>query len=129
MSTQTLDNPFLEALGISILEWRDGYAELCMPIDANKLNRQGVLQVGAVATLLDAAAGYAGLYTPPEAPARHALTLSLTTSFLDKGVGALVLAQGLLERRGKSIYFARAEAWVDEQRLIATAQGTFKYLR
>jgi len=72
---------------------------------------------------------YAGLYTPPEAPARHALTLSLTTSFLDKGVGALVLAQGLLERRGKSIYFARAEAWVDEQRLIATAQGTFKYLR
>ncbi len=127
MITHALDNPFLESLDVRISAWRTGYIELIMPINASKLNRQGVLQGGAVATLLDAAAGYAGIFSEPDQPALHAFTLSLTTNFLDKGVGQQVMAKGILDRKGKSIYFARAEAWVDETLLIATAQGTFKY--
>lgn len=123
----TVDNPFLETLGVSIAQWREGYAELLMPIDGSKLNRQGVLQGGAIATLLDAAAGYAGLYADPDSPARHGFTLSLTTNYLDKGLGEFVRAKGFLERGGRSIFFARAEAWVDDRLLIASAQGTFKY--
>lgn len=123
----TVDNPFLETLGVSIAQWREGYVELLMPIDGSKLNRQGVLQGGAIATLLDAAAGYAGLYAEPGAPSRHGFTLSLTTNYLDKGLGEFVRAKGLLERGGRSIFFSRAEAWVDDRLLIASAQGTFKY--
>lgn len=122
-----LDNPFLESLGVRLSAWRDGYAELTMPIDATKLNRQRVLQGGAIATLLDAAAGYAGIFATPGEVARHAFTLSLTTNFLDKGLGQRVTAIGRLERAGRSIFFARAEAWVDGTLLVATAQGTFKY--
>ena len=127
MSVRPLDNPFLESLGVQLAVWRAGYVELTMPIDGSKLNRQGVLQGGAVATMLDAAAGYAGIFSEPGEPALHAFTLSLTTSFLDRGIGQRVTAKGMLERKGKSIYFARAEAWVDDRLLIATAQGTFKY--
>jgi len=129
MSDLPIDNPFLESLGVRLTQWRDGYAELLMPIDASKLNRQGVLQGGAIATLLDAAAGYAGLYAPAGQPARHGFTLSLTTNYLDKGLGSSVSAKGFLERSGRSIFFSRAEAWVDGTLLIASAQGTFKYAK
>jgi uncharacterized protein (TIGR00369 family) len=117
MSDFPIDNPFLESLGVRLTQWRDGYAELVMPIDASKLNRQGVLQGGAIATLL----------APSGDPARHAFTLSLTTNYLDKGLGELVTAKGFLERAGRSIFFSRSEAWVDGKLLIASAQGTFKY--
>ncbi|MEK6345878.1 MAG: PaaI family thioesterase [Burkholderia sp.] len=128
MSRLFEDNPFLESLAAQIDAWRDGYAEISMPIDGRKLNRQGVLQGGAIATLLDAAAGYAGLFTPPDTPIRHGFTLSLTVNYLDKGLGSRVVGKGILERAGRSIFFARAEAWVDGTLLIASAQGTFKYV-
>jgi uncharacterized protein (TIGR00369 family) len=127
MTEYSIDNPFLESLGVRLTQWREGYAELSMSIEASKLNRQGVLQGGAIATLLDAAAGYAGLYVPPGQPALHAFTLSLTTNYLDKGLGERVTAKGFLERQGRSIFFSRGEAWVDDRILIASAQGTFKY--
>lgn len=129
MADHPLDNPFLETLGVRLTQWRDGYAELRMPIDASKLNRQGILQGGAIATLMDAAAGYAGIYAPPTEPQRHGFTLSLTTNYLDKGLGEFVTAKGFLERAGRTIFFSRAEAWVDDRVLIASAQGTFKYTR
>ena len=88
-----------------------------------------VLQGGVIATLLDAACGYSGLFSADPERVIHGVTLSLTLNFLDKGLGDAVIAKGFLERRGKSIYFARGEAWVDSGILIATAQGTFKYAR
>lgn len=128
MIRHELDNPFLEALGATLTEWQDGFAEIAMPISATHLNRQRVLQGGAVATLLDAACGYAGLYSD-SGETVHGFTLSLTINYLDRGIGQQVTAKGMLERKGKSIYFCRGEAWVDGRILIATAQGTFKYAR
>ncbi|WP_438392240.1 PaaI family thioesterase [Caballeronia sp. DA-9] len=127
MSDFVLDNPFLEYLDARHVAWEDGYAEFRMPIQAKHLNRRGVLQGGAVATLLDAACGYAGVYAPEGEPAIHGFTLSLTVNYLDTGLGESVTAKGFIERRGRSIYFARGEAWVDDKILIASAQGTFKY--
>lgn len=129
MSERALDNPFLESLGATLGEWREGYAEIAMPIHSGNLNRQRVLQGGAIATLLDAACGYAGLYSAEGEPDIHGFTLSLTVNYLDQGLGAIVTAKGFLERKGRSIYFARGEAWVDGRVLIASAQGTFKYVR
>lgn len=123
-----LDNPFLEALGATLTEWRAGHAEFTMPIQAGHLNRQRILQGGAIATLLDAACGYSGLFTTDATPI-HGFTLSLTINYLDRGIGETVVAKGFLERQGRSVYFARGEAWVDNRLMIASAQGTFKYAR
>lgn len=127
MNELTLDNPFLEGLGVQLAVWREGYAEFRLPIRPQLLNRQRILQGGAIATLMDAAAGYAGLYS--EGAPRHGFTLSLNVQYLDKGIGESVVSKGYLERRGKSVYFARAEAWVDGTILIASAAGVFKYAR
>jgi len=123
-----LDNPFLEALGATLTEWRAGYAEFTMPIHAGHLNRQRILQGGAIATLLDVACGYTGLFTTGSTPI-HGFTLSLTVNYLDRGIGDKVVAKGFLERQGRSVYFARGEAWVDGRLMIASAQGAFKYAR
>jgi uncharacterized protein (TIGR00369 family) len=123
------ENPFLASLGVTRTQWREGFAEFRVCLRPDLLNRQRVLQGGVVATLLDAACGYSGLYSPnPDRPV-HGVTLSLTLNFLDRGIGDTLIARGYLERNGKSIFFARGEAWIDSTTLIATAQGTFKYAR
>jgi acyl-coenzyme A thioesterase PaaI-like protein len=122
-----VDNPFLDYLGVRRTDWRDGFVQFEVPVRPVLLNRQGVVQGGLIATLLDVACGYAGLYSEtPERPV-HGLTLSLTCNFLDRGLGSVIVVKGFIERKGNSIYFARGEAWMDSAVLIATAQGTFKY--
>jgi uncharacterized protein (TIGR00369 family) len=122
-----LDNPFLETLGIRRTAWREGFAEFQLRVQPALLNRQQILQGGVIATMLDAACGYAGLYSADPARKIHGVTLSLTLNFLDRGLGDTVIARGFVERKGRSIFFARGEARVDSGLLIATAQGTFKY--
>jgi acyl-coenzyme A thioesterase PaaI-like protein len=122
-----VDNPFLDYLGMRRTHWHEGYVQFEAPVRPFLLNRQGVVQGGLIATMLDVACGYAGLYSPdPEHPV-HGLTLSLNCNFLDRGLGEVIIAKGFVERKGGSIYFARGEAWMDSSILIATAQGTFKY--
>ena len=127
MDIDVLENPFLASLGMTRSDWREGYAEFRLALQPELLNRQRVLQGGVVATLLDAACGYAGLYSADPQRPIHGVTLSLTLNFLDKGVGSTLIGRGILERKGRSIFFARGEAWIDSKTLIATAQGTFKY--
>ncbi|HEY2020115.1 PaaI family thioesterase [Paraburkholderia sp.] len=127
MNIDVLENPFLAGLGMTRTGWHEGYAEFRLNLQLGLLNRQRVLQGGVVATLLDAACGYAGLYSADPQRPIHGVTLSLTLNFLDKGVGETVIGKGFLERKGRSIFFARGEAWIDSKTLIATAQGTFKY--
>jgi uncharacterized protein (TIGR00369 family) len=123
-----LDNPFLEFLKVRQTQWQQGYAEFEMTVAPPHLNRQRILQGGVIATLLDVACGYSGLYHAEPDPPIHGYTLSLTLNFLDKGLGQTVTAKGFLERKGATIFFARGEAWMDSKTLIATAQGTFKFV-
>lgn len=126
---ELLDNPFLARLGIGQIAWRDGYAAFRLAIEPSLLNRHGVLQGGVLATLLDAACGYAGLFSDDPLRPLHGVTLSLTLNYLAPGIGTAVVAKGFVERRGNRVYFSRGEAWLDERVLIATAQGTFRYTR
>jgi uncharacterized protein (TIGR00369 family) len=124
-----LDNPALESIGVTIIDWRDDYVELALPVLPTMLNRSGVVHGGTICTLLDAATGYSGLYAPPGEAPLHAVTLSLTSNFLNNGVGKLLTAKGFVDRRGRSIYFSRAEVWLDEELLVATGVATMKYLK
>ncbi|MEO8406915.1 MAG: PaaI family thioesterase [Oxalobacteraceae bacterium] len=129
MNNHSLENPLLEFLGVTLVEWRDGYVEMRLPLNPTLLNRSGVVHGGMICTLLDAVAGYSGLYAPSGEPPRHSVTLSLTTNFLNNGVGAVLTGKGTLEKQGGRIYFPRAEVWLDDDLLVATAIGTFRYLR
>ena len=124
-----LDNPALESMGVRITAWRKDYVELDLPLVPTMLNRSGVVHGGTICALLDAATGYAGLYSAPDTEPLHAVTLSLTSNFLSNGVGKSLSAIGTVERKGKSIYFSRAEVWLDNEILVATGVATMKYLK
>lgn len=128
-TTQSLDNPFLEWLGVTLQEWSPGYAEMRLLSTKKLANRTRRPHGGVLCTLLDSVAGYSGAYSPPGAPPVRAVTLSLTTQFLDASEGEALIAKGYIVRQGRSVFFARAEVWLDESTLLATAVGTFKYVR
>lgn len=122
-----IDNPYLEWMGVVLTDWSPGYAEMQLPISDRLENRTGRIHGGVICTLLDSVSGYSGLYVPPGEPALRGLTLSLTTQFIGSGDGELLTAKGFVERKGRSVFFSRAEVWLDESLLMATAVGTFKY--
>jgi len=124
-----LDNPALESMGVQITAWSEDRVELALPVAPTMLNRSGVVHGGTICSLLDAATGYSGLYSPDRDTMLHAVTLSLTTNFLANGVGRMLTAVGQVERRGKSIFFSRGEVWLDGMLLVATGMATMKYVR
>ncbi|WP_413557102.1 PaaI family thioesterase [Bdellovibrio sp. HCB209] len=123
------NNPFLQHMGINLLQWSEGYAEFEMPIQDWHMNRQGALQGGVVSTLVDAACGYAGLYSPAGSPEVHGVTITLNVNFVSSTKKGRLIAKAKKIGGGRNIFFAEAEVYSDEGILIASGQGSFKYRR
>ncbi|WP_457322798.1 PaaI family thioesterase [Roseateles sp. P5_E11] len=126
MSTEDLANPLLADLGITLSEWSEGRAVFEMPVLARHLNRQGTLQGGVIATLLDAACGYSALSPTGDPDTDGAVTLMLSISYHARVDAGVVRAVGKVTRAGRSIYFSQGELFDEQGGLVATAQGTFK---
>ncbi|MCY1539996.1 hypothetical protein D9M68_756100 [compost metagenome] len=121
-----LHNPFLQGLGVELVHWASGEAEFRMPIQERHLNRQATLHGGLIATLLDAACGYAGLHAGEGEEEIHGVTVMLNIAYLRTARSGSVIARGRVRRSGRSLYFAEAELSSADGELLATAQGTFK---
>jgi uncharacterized protein (TIGR00369 family) len=120
------DNPLLEYLGIRLVDVGAGRAEFEIDVQERHLNRQGSLQGGVAATLLDAACGYAGLAMPGTHELGNAVTVTLTISYIGKARAGRLRATGHVTKMGRSLYFASGELRGESGELIATAQGAFK---
>ena len=129
MEATPFDNPFLQFLGARLVHWAEDVAEFQLPLRAELMNRIGQVQGGVLCALLDAAAGYAGVYVPPGEPKRNGVTLSLATNFLAAGHGATLIAMGMVQRKGNSVFFARSEVRLESGLVLATAIGSFKFVR
>ena len=121
-----MDNAFLQYLGVQLVDWQEGRCELALDIGPSHLNRQSSLQGGVIATLLDAACGYAGLRSGGDGAADTAVTVMLTISYVRKVDHGRIRALGRVVRSGRSLYFATADLVTADGNLVATAQGTFK---
>ncbi|WP_422651010.1 ABC transporter substrate-binding protein [Cupriavidus sp. H18C1] len=123
------DNPLLDDLGIRLVSVGDGRCVFELDLAPRHLNRQGSVQGGVVATMLDAACGYAGLPVGPDGALGHAATAMLSICYLSKASSGRLRAAATVTRAGNSLYFASAQLTSDAGVLIATAQGTFKRAR
>jgi uncharacterized protein (TIGR00369 family) len=118
---------FADLVGYRLAQWRDDHAEIVLVLGPQHLNRTGRLHGGVLATLIDAACGYAGTFAVDGQP-RNALTLALTTQFLAPAhAGQHLTATGRRTGGGKRIFFAAAEVHDEAGRLIARGDGTFRY--
>ncbi|MFA7668630.1 MAG: PaaI family thioesterase [Burkholderiaceae bacterium] len=128
-TSRPTENPYLDWLGVQLTDWREDYVEMRLRLQPNVTNRSGRVHGGVLCSLLDAVAGYSGCYAPEGEPRIHSVTLSLTTQFLDSVDGTWMIATGRPEKRGRTVFFARSEVWMDGETLLASASGTFKYIR
>ncbi len=119
---------FADLIGYRLTAWSEGAAEISFEADDRHMNRSGLVHGGVLATVIDAACGFAGCYQAPPGRGRRALTLSLTTQYLQPAAGgARLTATAKRTGGGRTIFFSTCEVRDPEGRLIATGSGTFKY--
>ncbi|MCR9134408.1 MAG: PaaI family thioesterase [Alphaproteobacteria bacterium] len=111
-----------------VVEIEDGRARVVLDITPHHLNRNSGLHGGIIATLLDAAAGYAASLEGDGNALTPVTTVSMTVNYVSKVDSGLVTGTGKVTGGGHKILFADAELTTADGRTVATATGTFKRL-
>ncbi len=122
------DIPFLQDMGVEFLQMENGEAQVALNLLPRHMNSWHVTHGGVTMTLLDAVMSMAGRSLDPDA--RGGVTVEMKTSFLQPGgkPGSRIVAKGKVFHRSTTMCFCEGEVW-NEDRLVAKAMGTFKYLR
>src|SRR5882724_3888094 len=113
-------------LGYRLAEWRADFARLELALEPKHLNRSGVVHGGVLATMLDVALGYCGVYTAEPGRLRRAVTLSMTTSYLGQAKSGTLSCIARRRGGGKTVFFASGEVLDEAGALIAMGEGTFR---
>ena len=114
---------FPNVVGVEVEEIRADYARMRLPHRPELNQPIGVVHGGAIASLIDTVVVPAiGSHydAPPDM-----VTLTMTIQYLGAVRGDAV-AEGWVERRGRSVVFCRAEVRDDDGDLVATASLTYK---
>jgi len=120
--------PFLQALGVELLEAGGGVAALKLTIRPDHLNAFGGVHGGVIAALLDIVVSAAAAIDIDGPGFRPNLTLALTTTHLSPapGEGALT-ARAAVRGGGAQIAFVDAEVQTADGTPIATGTATLRY--
>lgn len=120
--------PFLQELGIQVIESGGGQAQVALTLQACHLNGWQVAHGGVIMTMLDNVMSLAGRSMEPDI--RGGVTIEMKTSFMQPGgyEGCRLIAKGKVAHASTSIYFCEGELW-NGDKLVAKASGTFKFLR
>lgn len=115
--------PFVEHLGLQLLEKADGQARIGFDPRPEHLNSWNAIHGGALMSLLDVALSSAARSLDPACIG--ATTVEMKTNFLAAATGP-VLADGHAHRAGRSLIYSEGEVRDAAGTLLAKASGTFK---
>lgn len=119
---------FADLVDYRLTRWQADEAEVRILVTERHLNRSGVLHGGVLCTILDAACGYAGCFLDIPGRRRRAFTLALNTQFIGSvEAGGELICVGRRVGGGRSIFFTAAEVRDSAGRLVAKADGVFRY--
>ncbi len=122
------DIPFITDMGVEFVSAENGRAVVALDLAPRHLNSWSVAHGGVLMTLLDVAMAVAGRSL--DAAAGGGITLEMTTSFLQPAnAGTRLIVSAHAYHRSSTLAFCDGEVRDTEQRLIAKAMGTFKYLK
>ncbi len=120
--------PLLDTLAIEPLEAAEGVARMQMTVNERHLRMLGLFHGGVTAALLDTALGYAVMSLAAEG--FHAVTVQLNVNFTRPVArGESLEAVGRVLHSGSQTAVASGEVRNADGKLVATATGTFLYLR
>lgn len=119
--------PFLDHLGVELVSFGQGRAELAIAVRPELCNAMQVAHGGVLMTVLDAALAIAGraAHTDDYDAPVNTITVEMKTSFLRPGAGRLVVSAQCVHK-ATSLMFCEGEARDDAGRLVSRASGTFK---
>lgn len=124
---EVYENPFLTWLGCGPLRSGGGHCEVDILLQPHLLNSWKVCHGGVLMTLLDASMGAAARSLHPEK--RVCATVDMTSSFMQPGSDERLYARSRCLHRSTTMAFCEGEIRDTQDRLIARATGTFKYIK
>lgn len=122
------DNPFLASLGARLVVWEENRAEVECELRPDLLNRSGAVQGGVLATLIDVACGYSGLYSADPQEEKHAVTITMSVNYVGRVESGALRAVGTRYGGGRKVFFSRADIYDAKGNLVASGQCAHKYL-
>jgi uncharacterized protein (TIGR00369 family) len=123
-------NRFWSHLGVEVVDAREGWVRLRVPVRDELCNAAGApLHGGVYSALVDMAVGGAlGTTSGAAAGGVDQTTLDLNVSFLSGTRQDAVFAEGQILRRGRTIAFGEARITDAEGRLLAVGRATYMIL-
>jgi uncharacterized protein (TIGR00369 family) len=123
-----VQSPFVDYLGIKLVQAADGLSEVVLPLEPHHLNTWNVVHGGVTMTLLDIALACAARSLA--APEIGLVTIEMKTNFMQPGTEPGPLrALGRVLHKTSTMAYCEGDVLDQQGRLIAKALGTFKYLR
>lgn len=117
---------FLAHIGAVLRRVEAGRVEIELPLRDEVRQQQGYGHGGAVATILDAACGYAALTVMP--PGSEVLSVEFKVNLLAPAVGVRLVARGRVVKAGRMLVVTTGEcASVGEdgaEKVVGVMQGT-----
>ncbi len=126
----TVNIPFVEMLGLELVSFDAGHAEIALELRDELTNSWSVAHGGVSMTLLDVVMARAARSpNPPGIDASPGVvTIEMKTTFMRPGLGRLV-GKGRLVHRTASMAFCEGSIFDATGAIVAQATGTFKYLK
>ena len=124
---RSMQGGFNGLIGFRLTDWAQDRSTLEFDLAPRHLNRSGVLHGGVIATMIDAACGYAGCHCTVPGNVRLAVTLSLTTSYLAAAAPGTVRCVARKRGGGRRVFAATAEVYDSKDTLIALGECMYQY--
>lgn len=114
-------DPFIKYLGIKTKVLQEGKAEALLELKENHMRFGGMMNGGAISSLIDTAGGAAVLTFSK----RNQVTLNLNINFLRPVSKSPAKAIGEVIKGGKNICYAKIELYDGDNKLCAHATGSW----
>lgn len=116
------ETPLHSLLGIEIVELGSVHSILSMPVHEQALNSAGNVHGGAIATLIDVAAGTAAALGSGFQPGKQSLvTADLHVRYLGRPHGDVIYARAEVLKAGRQLIVVECRVTDGEDRMIAAA--------
>jgi uncharacterized protein (TIGR00369 family) len=120
---------YADLIGYRVTRRDTDYCEMELIVEPKHLNRLNVPHGGALATLIDTAAGIAVAFAQGPDKILPAVTLSLSMQFLGQAkVGDVLTATGRRVGGGRTVAYGTTEIRNQDGHAIARGDATFRYV-
>jgi uncharacterized protein (TIGR00369 family) len=121
------DFPLKRFLGMELTGDAPGVGIATVDIGADHLNPNGVVHGAVLFALVDTALGKSTMSVIDE-PGRYCASIEVSLRFIRPAVAGRLTATATVVKRGRNVVHLDARIASDDERLIATAAGTFAVL-